>query len=117
MGSLIVGNTPTSSSTAASNPKGPCEAVIVYFDKAVDTRSLLKSRRIVEILLCYFVYPLISFSLILFPLLPMDSVLLGKDDVTLSVTSTFPISREGFETLKKGVEHSVVCGIDEQTAY
>ena len=32
--STIVGNTPTSSSTAAINPKSPCEAVIVYFDKA-----------------------------------------------------------------------------------
>ena len=42
--STIVGNTPTSSSTATSNPKGPCEAVIVCFDKAVDTWSLLQSR-------------------------------------------------------------------------
>ena len=45
--STIVANTPTSSTTATSNPKRPRVAVIVYLDKAVDTWSLIKNRRIV----------------------------------------------------------------------
>ena len=39
--STTVGNTPTSSKLQLAIPKGPCEAVIVNFDKAVDNRSIV----------------------------------------------------------------------------
>ena len=39
---ILTRNTPTSSTTAASNPKRPLTVRQFYFDKAVDTWSLLK---------------------------------------------------------------------------